>query len=149
MKTLLRLTSRLALVALLLAPASAFAQTAPASAGPADVSVERAGLERSDPSRDRVVFGGDVFVGPGEVVRDAVAFGGDTVVEGLVLGDAVAFGGDVLVRGEGAVRGDVTSFGGAASSSAAAGDASADTGAATPGARPAERGPLDGFLHWV
>jgi hypothetical protein len=45
-------------------------------------------------------------------VRDAVSFGGDTIIEGDVLGDAVSFGGSVVLLGDGRVRGDVTSFGG-------------------------------------
>ncbi len=63
-------------------------------------------------ARDRVAFGSPVHVGAGEVVQDAVSFGGDTVVEGEVLGDAVSFGGSVILRGAGRVRGDVASFGG-------------------------------------
>lgn len=71
-----------------------------------------ASAQSADP-QDRVAFGSAVFVGPGEVVRDAVAFGGDTIVEGEVLGDATSFGGSVVVRGDGRVRGELTSFGGA------------------------------------
>lgn len=61
---------------------------------------------------DRVAFGDGVRVPAGEVVRDAVAFGGDTVVEGVVEGDAVSFGGSVILRGDARVGGDVTAFGG-------------------------------------
>lgn len=95
--------------------------------------------------RDRVAFGHDVRVGPGEVVRDAVSFGGDTIVEGEVLGDAVSFGGDVELRGEGAVRGDVVGFGGRVERS----------GHASPAAHPShhprhhDRGPLERFWDWL
>jgi hypothetical protein len=61
---------------------------------------------------DRVAFGASVQVRPGEVVRDAVAYGGDVVVEGVVTGDAVAFGGSVLLSEDARVHGDVSSFGG-------------------------------------
>lgn len=60
----------------------------------------------------RTSFGGGVHVAAGEKVREAVAFGGTVVVDGVVEGDAVSFGGDVIV-GEGAeIGGDVLSFGG-------------------------------------
>lgn len=78
-------------IGLALAPLAASAQSAP---------------------RDRVAFGSSAHVAPGEVVQDAVSFGGDTIVEGEVLGDAVSFGGSVELRGDGRVHGDVASFGG-------------------------------------
>lgn len=86
---------------------------------------------------DRVAFGSGVVVRPGEVVRDAVAFGGDTIVEGEVLGDAVAFGGSVLVRGRGRVHGDMTSFGGRIDDA---------RGVAPPIAQPTA---LGGFGRWL
>ncbi|MBX3274566.1 MAG: hypothetical protein KF729_30150 [Sandaracinaceae bacterium] len=61
---------------------------------------------------DRVAFGHDVRVGAHELVGDAVSFGGDTVVDGVVEGDAVAFGGSVILRGGADVRGDAVAFGG-------------------------------------
>ena len=61
---------------------------------------------------DRVSFGDRVFVGSGELVHDAISFGGDTVVEGTVEGDAVSFGGSVVLRDGAAVQGDTLSFGG-------------------------------------
>ena len=76
----------LLLAGLILAPSLAFAQTA----------------------SDRVAFGGPVHVGAGEVVNDAVSFGGEVVVDGLVQGDVVSFGGDVTVRGEGRVEEEVS-----------------------------------------
>ncbi|MEQ9073009.1 MAG: hypothetical protein RLP09_04080 [Sandaracinaceae bacterium] len=66
----------------------------------------------ADGPRDRVVFGQDVHVAAGEVVNDAVAFGGDVVVEGEVRGDAVSFGGGVELREGATVRGDTVVFGG-------------------------------------
>ena len=44
---------------------------------------------------DAVAFGSSVDVPAGTVVRDAVAFGGDTIVYGTVTGDATSFGGSV------------------------------------------------------
>lgn len=61
---------------------------------------------------DRVAFGADVHVREGEIVRDAVSFGGDVLVEGAVEGDAVAFGGAVLLGERARVGGDISSFGG-------------------------------------
>src|SRR5688572_32492023 len=61
---------------------------------------------------DRVAFGADVHVREGEIVRDAVSFGGDTVIEGTVQGDAVSFGGAVLLGEHAHVEGDISSFGG-------------------------------------
>ncbi len=93
-------------------------------------------------ARDRVAFGSDVHVGPGEVVEDASSFGGDTIVEGEVLGDAVSFGGSVVLRGDGRVRGETTSFGGEvrdAGTSAAHASASHHH----------DRGPLERLGDWV
>jgi hypothetical protein len=61
---------------------------------------------------DRVAFGADVHVREGEVVRDAVSFGGDTIIDGTVQGDAVAFGGAVRLGENARVEGDISSFGG-------------------------------------
>jgi len=83
--------SILVLVSSLLLPSMAFAQS----------------------GNDRTAFGNPVHVAAGEVVNDAVAFGGDTVVEGTVQGDAVSFGGNVVLRGGGIVTGDTVAFGGA------------------------------------
>ncbi len=79
----------LCLICALLIPVSAFAQ-----------------------ATDRIAFGHGVHVAPGEVVHDAVSFGGDTVVEGIVEGDAVSFGGSVEIREGASVHGEVISFGG-------------------------------------
>ncbi len=62
---------------------------------------------------DRVSFGNSVHVGPAELVQDAVSFGGDTVIEGVVEGDAVSFGGSVILRGGAEVRGEAVAYGGA------------------------------------
>jgi hypothetical protein len=74
----------------------------------------------SDPGRrrrnsgrnaDRVRLGGNVQVGPDEVVNgDVAAIGGNSTVEGQVIGDVVAIGGNATV--EGPVGGDVVSVGG-------------------------------------
>jgi hypothetical protein len=61
---------------------------------------------------DRVVFGRTLVVGPGQTVRDAVAFGGDVEIDGTVLHDAVSFGGDVTIRPPGQVLGEAIAFGG-------------------------------------
>ncbi len=68
-------------------------------------------LASAQAPQDRVAFGGDVYVGPGEVVADAVSFGGNVTVEGTVRGDAVAFGGDVVRQG-GTVEGEIVTMGG-------------------------------------
>jgi hypothetical protein len=111
------------------------------------------GVAEAQSPRDRVAFGNGVHVGPGEVVHDAVSFGGDTVVEGEVLGDAVSFGGSVILRDGASVTGDVTSFGGSVvdgRGSAVPAAASGHHARAQHGARHHEpRGPLDGALHWL
>src|SRR5262249_12318188 len=57
-------------------------------------------------AHDRVTFGGDVVVAPGEAVDDVVTMGGDATIDG----DVVTMGGDVVVRGS--VAGDVMTMGG-------------------------------------
>ncbi|TYP58856.1 polymer-forming cytoskeletal protein [Thermosediminibacter litoriperuensis] len=60
---------------------------------------------------DMVQLGGDVVIGPGQVLDgDAVAIMGSVIVNGKVLGDAVAVMGDVVVNGT--VEGGVTAVGG-------------------------------------
>ena len=59
---------------------------------------------------DAVEFGKNIYVGPGERVKSAVAFGGDITVAGTVQQSAVAFGGDVTVSGR--VEQSVVAFGG-------------------------------------
>lgn len=105
-------------------------------------------------AEDRVAFGASVHVAPGQRVRDAVAFGGDTVVEGVVQGDAVSFGGSVILREGARVDGDVTSFGGSVLDQRVV-DGRADAASSreatplTPAAPFTTRGPLDAFVHWV
>ncbi|MFC1694039.1 hypothetical protein ACFL1R_11085 [Candidatus Latescibacterota bacterium] len=62
---------------------------------------------------DAVCFGGNVYV-RGVVSEDAVAFGGDVVVEtgGRVRGEAVALGGNVIVETGGEIHDDAVSIGG-------------------------------------
>lgn len=81
--------SFLCLLCALLVPGSAFAQ-----------------------APDRIAFGHDVYVAAGEVVHDAVSFGGDTVIEGTVEGDAISFGGSVRIREGAIVNGEAVSLGG-------------------------------------
>lgn len=70
-------------------------------------------LARADGgSRDRVAFGGDAVVAPGEVVQSVAAFGGDAIVAGVVEGDVVSFGGDVELAPSAEVHGSVSAFGG-------------------------------------
>lgn len=64
------------------------------------------------PVGERTSFGGPVEVQAGEVVTEAVAFGGPVYVRGTVLGDAVSFGGDVILSRGARVKGDAVSFGG-------------------------------------
>lgn len=110
-------------------------------------------------ARDRVAFGSPVHVGAGEVVEDAVSFGGDTVVEGEVLGDAVSFGGSVILRGAGRVHGDVASFGGDVQTGgrAVGGDTASFGGHVGAGAGPDHRGghgshaagPIERLGRWL
>lgn len=97
------------------------------------------GARAQSPARDRVAFGSDVRVGAGEVVEDAISFGGDTIIEGEVLGDAVSFGGSVVLRDGGHVRGDVTSFGGEVR----------DRSRAFAGHAHYERGPIERIGEWI
>lgn len=61
---------------------------------------------------ERTGFGSAVRVLEGEVVDEAVSFGGPVIVDGHVLGDAVSFGGDVVLGPQARVDGDAVSFGG-------------------------------------
>jgi hypothetical protein len=61
---------------------------------------------------DRVTFGGDVHVRPGERVNSVASAGGDVVIEGEVMRDVVSAGGDVEVKPTGVVHGGVVSWGG-------------------------------------
>ncbi|UJR78688.1 hypothetical protein [Sandaracinus amylolyticus] len=63
-------------------------------------------------SHDRVAFGGDAVVAPGEVVQSVAAFGGDAIVAGRVEGDVVSFGGNVELAPGAEVLGSVSSVGG-------------------------------------
>ena len=62
--------------------------------------------------RDRVAFGGDARVLPGEVVQSVAAFGGTAYVDGEVIGDVAAFGGDVRLGPNARVHGSVSALGG-------------------------------------
>lgn len=64
-------------------------------------------------AQQRVGFTGPVLVKEGEVVEEAVAYGGPLTIEGHVEGDAVSFGGPLTLGPKAWVEGDVVSFGGA------------------------------------
>lgn len=63
-------------------------------------------------AQDRVNVMGNVEVGPGETVRDAVAVMGNVVVLGHVLRDATAIKGNVTVRSTGKVGRNTVAIGG-------------------------------------
>lgn len=63
-------------------------------------------------ARDRASFGGNVRVGPGEVVASVVTMGGNADIEGVVLQDVVSMGGNVHVHPTGSVRGEIVTMGG-------------------------------------
>ncbi len=84
------------------------------STASADIELgDRLVIEAGDTTNVAFSFGDDVYV-YGTVKRDAVAFGGDVVVEGggTVKGDVVTFGGDVKVRNNGIIGKDAVSIGG-------------------------------------
>ncbi len=58
----------------------------------------------------QVIVGQSHVIEVGEVVRDAVVFGGPLTIKGKVIGDATAIGGPVTVEGE--VTGEVVAVGG-------------------------------------
>lgn len=69
--------------------------------------------KKRDPSaQDRVTFGDDVVVKPGEKVNDVVTTGGDADIAGEVFGDVVTTGGDVHVRKSAVLHGDIVTLGG-------------------------------------
>jgi len=68
-----------------------------------------AGTNRRRQSRDIVVTGSDVRIGPGETARDVVVNGGDLLVEGDVTGDIIVILGKVRVLGR--VDGDIINVG--------------------------------------
>lgn len=95
---------------------------------------------------DRVAFGSSVHVNPEETVHDAVAFGGDTVVDGEVLGDAVAFGGSVILREGSSVSGDVAAFGGSVVDERVGSSARVDRSVSLQTVHDTQEG---GFVGWV
>ncbi len=90
--------------------ASPPAANPPAASPPARPAIDDAARRNA---RDRTSFGGDVRVGPGEVVASVVTFGGDADIQGEVLQDVVSMGGDIHVHSTGSVRGDIVAMGGA------------------------------------
>ncbi len=70
-----------------------------------DISINDANLVR---------FGGSITVPEGQVVENAIAFGGDVTVlpDAKVVDTAVAFGGNVTVQAGAQIEGDAYSFGG-------------------------------------
>lgn len=104
------------------------------------------GVAHADPgSHDRVAFGGDAVVAPGEVVESVAAFGGDAIVRGRVEGDVVAFGGDVELAPGAEVLGSVSSFGGEVDAAPGARWDASDQGLAW--TEPTERTGLGAFLE--
>src|SRR5687768_3037235 len=99
-----------------------------------------------DTDADRVAFGADVHVREGEIVRDAVSFGGDCIVDGTVQGDAVAFGGRVELGEHARVEGDISSFGGEVTDHRRV---AGPQPAAAPRHPPRELTMFDHFLAWV
>lgn len=75
------------------------------------VKIDGGGITSTN-SNERVNFGGDVHVKEGEVVEEAVAFGGNVYVDGTVTGEAVAFGGNIYVGPTGVIKDDAVTFGG-------------------------------------
>jgi len=63
-------------------------------------------------THERVTMGGSVRVEKDEVVREAVAIGGDVEVHGTVERDAVAVGGNLVLGPTAVVNGDAVSIGG-------------------------------------
>ncbi|MGE0785194.1 MAG: hypothetical protein AB7S26_05855 [Sandaracinaceae bacterium] len=126
------LSSALALIAI---PSLGLAQTAPIP--PTPPTPPAALADDGDRGHDAVSFGESVHVAAGRTVHDAVSFGGDTLVEGVVLGDAVSFGGDVILRDGAEVHGDIVTMGGTVH----------DERDPAPAARPAETRPTPPATH--
>lgn len=86
-------------------------------------------LSPSPDPADAVVIGSDLTVPAGQSVRDAVAFGGDIIVQGTVHRHATSFGGDIHIDDGGRVLGETTAFGGSVYPSASPVDAPPTTAA--------------------
>jgi len=86
--------------------------TVPTTTVPATPTVPAAADAARRDARDRTSFGGNVRVGPGEVVASVVTMGGNAEIEGEVLHDVVSMGGNVHVYPTGSVRGDIVAMGG-------------------------------------
>jgi len=63
-------------------------------------------------AHERVQFGRNITIGPGEEVSEATCFGCSIRVQGHVAGDATVFCGSVIVQDQGQVGGDLTDFAG-------------------------------------
>jgi hypothetical protein len=62
---------------------------------------------------DIVKFGESVFVANDEMVRgDLVVFGGNAMIEGMVVGNVVVIGGDIRARSGAEIKGDAVVIGG-------------------------------------
>lgn len=72
----------------------------------------REALRSAREHMDQRVGAGPVHVKEGEVVEDAVSYGGPLTIDGHVENDAVAFGGAITLGPKAWVEGDVVSFGG-------------------------------------
>jgi hypothetical protein len=84
-----------------------------AIAPPPVVPVAPGQLDRVNKNgRERTSFGQDLVIKKSETVTNAVANGGDLIIEGRVTKDAVAVGGDVIVKNGGVVERDAVAMGG-------------------------------------
>ncbi len=63
-------------------------------------------------AHERVQFGHNITIGPGEEASEVTCFACSIRVEGHVAGDATAFFGSVVVQDQGQVGGDLTDFAG-------------------------------------
>jgi hypothetical protein len=83
------------------------------SKGSSGPPVAAASEEESAPAEpERVTFGRDIHVRPGERVAEVVTFGGDVRVDGEVVGDVVTMMGDITVGPRGSVGGEIVTLGG-------------------------------------
>jgi hypothetical protein len=93
------------------APPPAAAPT-PASPAAAAAAEPPPNADHGGKRRELVRFGEPLRVEAGEVVDEAVAFGGPLTVAGTVRGDTVAFGGPLTLEPTAVVEGDAVVFGG-------------------------------------
>ena len=66
----------------------------------------------ADGSGDRIQFGHNISIGPGEEASDVTCFGCSVRVRGHVASDVTTFGGSIVVEDQGEIGGDAVTFGG-------------------------------------